>query len=235
MMAESYRTLAGRGRAAFEVAGSEFVGHAAPVHDVDDAEAFVEAVREKFDDATHNVPAYRVRRRSGGAGEDVAGERVRDVGDGGGFLREYQSDDGEPTGSAGKPALNVLVQQDIENVAVVVTRYYGGTNLGVGGLARAYSRAVKEAVADAGVVTERPHESVAIVVDYDDSGTVRGVLESAGVAFDADYGERVAFAARVPAAEADALRDRLLSATSGRVEFTDAHGTGTEDGTGGRE
>jgi len=195
---EVYETVAGRGRAAFEVQGSEFVGHAKPADSVADAEAFVDAVREEYADATHNVPAYRVRADP---------------------LREYASDDGEPTGSAGKPMLNVLVQRDLENVAVVVTRYYGGTNLGVGGLARSYSTAVKDAVDDAGVVAERPRERVLAVVDYDDSGTVRGIVESEGVEFDAAYDERVRIDARVPVAEADALRDRLRSATSGRVEF----------------
>ena len=150
---EAYDTVAGRGEAAFEVQGSEFVGHVRSVHTVEDAESFVAAISEEYADATHNVPAYRVRADP---------------------LREYASDDGEPTGSAGKPALNVLTQREIENVVAVVTRYYGGTNLGVGGLARAYSRAVKQGVDDAGVVTERPHERLSITVDYDDSGTVRG-------------------------------------------------------------
>jgi uncharacterized YigZ family protein len=197
---DTYRTVAGRGRAAFEVEGSEFIGHAAPVETVDAAEAFVDEIADEYGDATHNVPAYRVHADP---------------------LREYASDAGEPAGSAGKPALNVLAQRDLENVACVVTRFYGGTNLGVGGLARAYSRAVGAAVDDAGVVTERPHENVVAVVDYDDSGTVRGILESEEVAFDADYGERVAFDARVPTPDADALRDRLRSATSGRVDLDD--------------
>lgn len=205
-MTESYRTLAGPARAAFEIRGSEFVGHARPVTDVADAEAFVAEVREEFADATHNVPAYRVRE-----GDSTLGE---------GMLREYSNDDGEPSGSAGKPMLNVLQGQELENVAVVVTRYYGGTNLGVGGLVRAYSRAVKESVEAAGVVEEVPHESLGVVADYDDSGTVRGILESTGVEFEAAYEEVVTFDVRVPVAESEALRDRLQSATSGRVDLS---------------
>jgi putative IMPACT (imprinted ancient) family translation regulator len=135
------------------------------------------------------------------------------------MLREYASDDGEPTGSAGNPALNVLQQRDLRNLAVVVTRYYGGTNLGVGGLARAYSRGVKEAVDAAGVVEAVPHERFTATCEYDDSGTVRGILESEGVEFEASYESDVSFSVRVPVAEADALRDRLRSATSGRVEL----------------
>ncbi|WP_435334200.1 IMPACT family protein [Haloarchaeobius sp. TZWWS8] len=195
---DTYLTVAGRGQAAFEVRGSEFIGHVAPVESVEAAESFVDAISEEYADATHNVPAYRVRADP---------------------LREWSSDDGEPSGSAGKPALNVLVQREIENVVVVVTRYYGGTNLGVGGLVRAYSQAVKEAVDEAGVVEERPHERFTVTVNYDDSGTVRGIIESTGVEFDAEYDQRVSFDVRVAVEEAEALRDRLRSATSGRAEI----------------
>jgi len=204
-MPESYRTVGDHGEAQFEIRGSEFIGYVAPAEDVAAAEAFVEAVRERHPDATHNVPAYRVPAGS----ERTPGSTM---------LREYQSDDGEPSGSSGKPALNVLVQRELRNVVAVVTRYYGGTNLGVGGLARAYSRAVAEAVDHAGVVEERPHERFVATVDYDDSGTIRGILESEEVDFEADYGERAAFAVRVPVDDAAALRDRLRSATSGRVD-----------------
>lgn len=195
-----FRTVAGRGRDAFEVGGSEFVGHAAPARTVEAAEAFVAEVREAHPDATHNVPAYRVR--------------VDDAG----FLREYASDEAEPSGSAGKPALNVLTRRGLENVAVVVTRYYGGTNLGVGGLARAYGRATKRAVDAAGVVEQGPEAHVAVETAYDDSGTVRGILESEALDFEADYGERVRFEVWVPLTGLDGLRDRIKGATSGRAE-----------------
>jgi uncharacterized YigZ family protein len=203
---DAYRTLGGRADARFEVQGSEFVGYASPAGTVEAAEAFVADVRERHADATHNVPCYRVRVESGGPGS-------------GHMLREYQSDDGEPTGSAGKPALNVLQQRDVENAVVVVTRYYGGTNLGVGGLARAYSRAAKDAIDAAGVVEERPQARLTVEVSYDDSGTVRGILESADCEFDADYGEAVAFEVTVAREDADALRERLADATSGRASL----------------
>ena len=195
---EAYRTVADRGRARFEVRGSEFIGHVAPARTVEAAESVVAEVRAEYDDATHNVPAYRVRADP---------------------FQEWASDDGEPSGSAGDPALNVLQQEAVENVVAVVTRYYGGTNLGVGGLARAYSRAVKDGLDAAGTSTERPQETFAITVDYDDSGTVRGILESETVDFDADYAERVAFDVHVPVADGAALRDRIRSATSGRADI----------------
>jgi uncharacterized YigZ family protein len=193
---EAFRTVAGRGRASFRVRGSEFVGHVAPAASVEAAEAIVDEVRDDHPDATHVVPASRVRADA---------------------LREHSSDDGEPSGSAGKPALNVLQGDELENVVAVVVRYFGGTELGVGGLVRAYGRSVKLAVADAGTVEREPHEHISITVDYDDSGTVRGILESAGADFDADYAERVGFAVTVPRTDVDALCDRLRSATGGRA------------------
>jgi len=199
-MTGAYRTIAEPATAAFVVQGSEFIGHAHPVDTVEEAESFVDSICEEYADATHNVPAYRVR---------VDSE----------MLREYASDDGEPSGSAGKPALTVLTQQEIENCVVVVPRYYGGTNLGVGGLVSAYSRAVTEAIDEAGIVEEQPHERVSIGCVYDDSGTVRGLIESAGYEFEADYEATVSFSVRVPIAERDSFYDRLRSATSGRVEI----------------
>jgi len=195
---DSYRTVADRGEDRFEVRGSEFIGYVSPAETIEEADAFIETIENLHPDATHNVPAYRVRAEP---------------------LREYASDDNEPSGSAGKPALNVLQQEELENVVAVVTRYYGGTKLGVGGLARAYARGVKVAVADAGTVEQQPHERFEIHVEYDDSGTVRGILESSEVEFDATYDASVSFSVRVPVDEAADLRDRLRSATSGRVGF----------------
>ncbi len=195
---EPYRTVAGPGETRFEVRGSAFYGFVDTARDRQAAEEHVRRVREEYPDATHVVPAYRVRAS---------------------VLREYADDDGEPSGSAGDPALNVLEQRELENVVAAVVRYYGGTNLGVGGLARAYSRAVADAVDDASVVTERPHVAVRVEVGYDDSGTVRSALESAGVEFDATYEERVVFAVRVPVAEHESLLEEVRSATSGRAEI----------------
>ncbi len=198
-MADPLRTVAGDGEAAFEVRGSEFLGLVTPVDGVDAAEAFVAEVRAEHPDATHHVPAYRVRE--------------------GDLLRAWSSDDGEPSGSAGKPALNVLERRELENLVAVVVRWFGGTELGVGGLARAYGRAVSLAVDDAGVVERAPRRRVTVEVGYDDSGTARGVLESAAVDFEADYAAAVRFDVEVPADEAEALLDRLRSATGGRAEI----------------
>ena len=165
-MSETYRSVDSRGEARFEIRGSEFIGHVAPAHTVEEGEAFVDAIREEYADATHNVPAYRIRAEP---------------------LREWASDDGEPTNSAGKPALNVLQQENVED--------------------------------DAGIVERRPHEQFTITAAYDDSGTVRGILESSDVEFEAKYEADVEFAVYVPVEEASALRDRIRSATSDRISF----------------
>ena len=198
--AEPYETVAERASASFEVQGSEFLGYVAPIESEAAAESFVAEIEAEYDDATHVVPAYRVRTEEG-------------------YLREYSSDDGEPSGSAGKPALNVLQGQALENVAVAIVRYYGGTNLGVGGLVSAYGRATKEAIEAAGVEERLPQARFSVTVEYDDSGAVRSLLESAECAFDAAYEERVAFEVTVPVGEAAAVRDRIRSATSGRAEI----------------
>ncbi|WP_248517894.1 IMPACT family protein [Salinarchaeum laminariae] len=195
---DPYSTVAERASAAFEVQGSEFIGYVAPVESETAAEAFTDEIAAEYDDATHVVPAYRVRTEDG-------------------YLREYSNDDGEPSGSAGKPALNVLQGQELENVAVAIVRYYGGTNLGVGGLVSAYGRSTADAIEAAGVVEREPHEQFTVTVEYDDSGSVRSVLEGGPGSFDAAYEERVQFVVSVPSVEAEALRDRLRSTTSGRA------------------
>lgn len=198
-MADRYQTLAGQGESAFSIRGSEFIGHAAPAESTAAAESILETVSERYPDATHHVPAYRVQ------------------GDEYGLLREYASDDGEPSGSAGKPVANVLEGQQLENAIVVVTRYFGGTELGIGRLVRAYSRAATEAIEAAGVTETVPHEQLLLTVAYDDSGTVRQTLESAGVEFTGTYKQVVTFDVLVPTTDAEPLRDRLRSATNGRV------------------
>lgn len=203
---EGYRTVKGTGESFFEIKGSKFRGRVTPVSDVESAETFFAAVRDEFPDATHVVSAYRIRQEAGGAAQ-------------GHLLRTHADDDGEPSGSAGSPALTLLERRDLENVATAVIRHYGGTNLGIGGLSRAYNRAVADAVEDAGVHVRRPHREVYLTTDYDDSGTVRSTLESMDVSFEADYGRDVSFIVQVPEREVDGLLDRLRSATQDRVDI----------------
>lgn len=195
-----YRTIEEPASSSFTVRGSRFIGHIAPVSTVSAAEAEIEDWRTDHPDATHVAAAYRVRADP---------------------FREWSTDDGEPSGSAGKPALGVLEGEELENVVAVIVRYYGGTNLGYGGLVGAYSDAVSKAVAAAEITTYKPQTQLRIEVAYPDSGTVRGILESTGSEFEAEYESAVQFTVRLPTSEAEAVQERILSATSGRAEIAD--------------
>lgn len=193
---DSYRSVAEYVSVRYDVRGSKFIGHLAPASTVEEAEEFIEDVAADHAEATHNVPAYRLRTEP---------------------FREWSSDDGEPSGSAGKPVLNVLQGRGLENVVAVVTRYFGGTKLGYGGLVAAYSRTAARTVDSATLVEQRPTDRLTAIVEYDDSGTVRSVLESADVEFSASYESDVRFAMALPRTEKATILDRLRTATNGRV------------------
>jgi len=133
-------------RVEIRVVNSRFIATAAPVFTVDEAKAFIDRIRAEFADATHNVPAFVV-----GHGASVVA---------------HCSDDGEPAGTAGRPALAVLRGSGLGDVAVVVTRYFGGTKLGTGGLVRAYGDAVREVLAILPRAVKVPTHSVKIVTPY---------------------------------------------------------------------
>lgn len=189
------RTVGEGGHVEFTVQGSRFHGVVAHADSRTAVETAVERVSDEYPDATHVVWAYRLE-------DDPA--------------REHFDDAGEPGGSAGKPALGVLQGEELRNVVAVVVRYYGGTNLGYGGLVRAYTRAVSKAVEAAEIESRPLTRTVSIEVGYDDSGTVRNILDSENVAFEAQYEEQVTFRVTVPADRFEALVDRIRSATRGR-------------------
>lgn len=196
------QTVTQSGQAEFRVRGSWFISQVQPVSAVEAAERVIEAIAGEYADATHTVPAYRIRE----SGDD-------------GFVREWSSDDGEPRGTAGPPALNVLTQQQLVDVVVVITRYYGGTDLGTGGLHRAYSQAAVNAIDAATLAPYTPTTEVEITVPYEYSGTVRSVLESNRIEFDATYSESVTFHVVMPDAMVDDVIDRIRSATHGDAEI----------------
>ncbi len=122
-----YLIPAQRTRAEIQVTNSRFIATLAPAFSVEEARAFISEVKAKFSDATHNVPVFII-----GHGASII---------------THSGDDGEPSGTAGRPALAVLQGSGLGDVAVVVTRYFGGTKLGTGGLVRAYSDAVRAVLA----------------------------------------------------------------------------------------
>ena len=126
-----YKTVSQPGSAETEVLRSKFIANVAPVDSREEAEAFVKAIKEKYKDATHNVGTFVV-----GTKQEV----------------QWTSDDGEPQGTSGPPILKMVTAMGLTNLVIVVTRYFGGTKLGTGGLVRAYSGAAKAALDAVGIV-----------------------------------------------------------------------------------
>ena len=147
-------TVCGESKAEITVERSRFLAVAAGVTDEKQAAEFVAGVAKRFYDATHNCYAFS----AGGA--------------------KRFSDDGEPSGTAGKPIMDVLTGRGLTNVLCVVTRYFGGILLGAGGLVRAYSKSAADAVAKAGMVSYLPGTILDIPMDYSRYGTLEGFIRA---------------------------------------------------------
>ncbi len=143
---QRYPIPAEKTRTEIKVLNSRFIATAAPVFSVEEARDFIHAVKQEFSDASHNVPAFLV-----GFGQSVTA---------------HCSDDGEPSGTAGRPALAVLQGSGLGDIAVVVTRYFGGTKLGTGGLVRAYTDAVKAILQILPLAEKVPTHTVRLVIPY---------------------------------------------------------------------
>lgn len=181
-----------------KVKGSRFIATVAPARSPVEAEDLVEIVRGRYPDARHWCFAWRL------AGADG---------------RFRACDDGEPSGSAGRPILRQLDSRGLADAVLVVTRYFGGTKLGVGGLIRAYGAAAA-AVLDEAPVRETLVTRLAVVTHgYEDSGAVRAALSACGVEpISAEYGELVRLVCPVPPSRLEAFREAIEDRTAGRVE-----------------
>lgn len=163
------------------------------------AAALVAEVRREFGDATHNCWAYA-------AGAPGATAQVG------------MSDDGEPSGTAGRPLLTVLLHSGVGELAAVVTRYFGGTKLGTGGLARAYSQALQHALAELPLSQRIEQRRLTITLSYADLGDAQRLLADChGNVVTSDYRADVQLTAALPSAELDRFRQRLNAATRGRA------------------
>ena len=181
---------------------SRFIASVAHAPTEDDARAFISAIKNEFPDATHNCWAY------------VAGPP-------GDTARVGMGDDGEVHGTAGKPMLSVLLHSGIGEIAVVVTRYYGGTKLGTGGLVRAYSGAVKSALAEVAVKEKRDVIRLTVTLDYSGATAVRRMIES----FDAqiieeDYAADVSLRIELPKDKRDSFIRAIRDSTRGEARIT---------------
>jgi putative IMPACT (imprinted ancient) family translation regulator len=187
----------GDARAELRERGSRFLARAAPAATREEAEALRSAARRIHHDATHHVLAFRPLEGS-----------------------SWWDDDGEPSGTAGRPALDALEGRGLRRAAVVVTRWFGGTKLGTGGLARAYSEAAARAVAAVPVREAVRAARCLVHFDHPDTGAVMRRLDAAGARRgQATYGDRVRLEVLVPRAGRERLARALADATGGRARL----------------
>ncbi len=193
---EGYRTIAAPAQEEFVEKRSRFIGQIAPVEGEEEALAFINAVRERHREATHNVYAY--------------------------ILRENQmtrfSDDGEPQGTAGKPVLEVVQREGLVDVAVVVTRYFGGVLLGAGVWGRAYAQGAKTAVDAARVLNMQPAALLEVDMGYDFYGKATYILPKHEVQLlESVFEEGVRLRLLCKKARLPALTQELRELSSGTV------------------
>ncbi|MFR0986611.1 MAG: YigZ family protein [Frisingicoccus sp.] len=176
---------------------SRFIATVCPVNSEEDAVRFIEKIKKKYWDARHNCHAF------------VVGERNE---------ISRCSDDGEPSGTAGKPMLDVLLGAGLHNVCVVVTRYFGGTLLGTGGLVRAYSQAVQEGLANSLIVEKTMSCRMKIYTDYNGIGKIQYILgKSRAITVNTEYTERVVVEILIENGHIDQLCKEIVEATSGKA------------------
>ena len=198
-MLENYKTIYAGGEGEITEKKSRFIATVRLVEKEEDALAFIEEMKKKYWDARHNCYAYSI-----------------------GEHREFTrcSDDGEPSGTAGRPMLDVILGEDIYNVAVVVTRYFGGTLLGTGGLVRAYSSAVKAGLASSVIITKKQGIKLEITTEYTGLGKIQYILAEKGMTvLDTLYTDKVEMTVLVPARELEGLKAAIMEGTNGRVRM----------------
>ncbi len=196
-MEEGYRILYEGGEGEVVEKKSRFIASTKPVSSEEEAMAFVEEIRKKYWDARHHCYAYVIGSR---------GQLCR------------CSDDGEPAQTAGRPMLDVLLGEEIRNVCVVVTRYFGGTLLGTGGLVRAYSAAVKEGLKESVTVKKQLGRKIKMVTDYNGIGKIQYVAGQMGILImDTQYTDQVTVTFAVPENQAEAFLTQVTEKTAGKA------------------
>ncbi|MGD9569038.1 MAG: YigZ family protein [Sedimentibacter sp.] len=199
----NYKSIHKYGRDEIIINKSKFIGSATFVENEEEALRFIEGIRKEFKDATHNCYAY------------VIGENKN--------IQRY-SDDGEPSGTAGMPILNVISQENLVNVAVVVTRYFGGVLLGAGGLVRAYTKGCKIGLESGIIVEKNLYYDVSFNLDYTLLGKMENELSKNNfIVKDKIYSDHVMFKLIVKDNETEKIRGLVNEITAGRVNINIGH------------
>ncbi len=198
-MLEHYKTIYQGGEGEIIEKKSRFIATVRLTKTEEEALAFIEEMRKKYWNATHNCFAY------------VIGERRELV---------RCSDDGEPSGTAGRPMLDVLLGEELYNTTVVVTRYFGGTLLGTGGLVRAYSKAVQEGLAQSRIVDKQYGVLLEILTDYNGIGKIQYLIGQRGLTtMESEYTDRVRLTVLVPKGNLEEVKAELTEGTNGRARM----------------
>ena len=190
-----YKTVLNEAEIEQTIDKSRFIAHVKPVENRADADAFFASIRRRYKDATHNVPAL------------VIGDQ---------FQTQWASDDGEPQGTSGAPIVQMLVKEGITNVAVVVTRYFGGIKLGTGGLVRAYTGSAKLGLQEAGLCQVKEMTALQFKIDYSFLSKIQNL--SQGGMFSIDriiYKEMVTLKIITEIENTSEIKDLFSNLTSG--------------------
>jgi uncharacterized YigZ family protein len=199
-MLECYRTIKRYGEKEIVIRKSRFIGYAQPAATEQAALDFIAKIQKKHWDATHNCYAY------------IVGEHDQ---------HQKAGDDGEPSGTAGKPILEVIKKKNLKDTVIVVTRYFGGILLGAGGLIRAYGQGASAAVEAAGVIERRLHEEVFCQVDYTWLGKLENELIRRGYRMgETRYTEKVIMSVLCPSEQSETLEKLLADITNGQAVLT---------------
>ena len=198
-MLSQYKTVYCGGEAEIIEKKSRFIATVQPVKNEEEAIAFIERMKKKYWNATHNCSAY------------VLGEH---------FQIQRCSDDGEPSGTAGKPMLDVLLGEEIHDVVVVVTRYFGGTLLGTGGLVRAYSSSTKEGLLASKVITKMYGQKFSVETDYTGLGKIQYILGQRGLTIlNSTYTDKVVLEVLLPEALIQGVLAEIREGTNGQAKM----------------
>ncbi|WP_347562698.1 YigZ family protein [Clostridium sp. HBUAS56010] len=198
-MRKAYRILYKGATGEITEKKSRFIANFKPAASEEEALAFIEEMRKKYWDARHNCYAWIIGKK---------GEEKR------------CSDDGEPSQTAGKPMLDILEGEELVNVCVVVTRYFGGTLLGTGGLVRAYSGAVREGLKACTTLMVQPAKKVLLSTDYNGIGKLQYLLGQMEIlTLDSQYTDQVALTILVPDEKEEKLENEIREATSGKAGY----------------
>lgn len=198
-MSKRYPIPAAETRTEIEIKKSRFIATAVPVFSVDEAKAFIKRIKAEFSDASHNVPAYQI-----GFGASTLA---------------HCNDDGEPSGTAGRPMLAVVQGSGLGDIAVVVTRYFGGTKLGTGGLVRAYSDATKAVLAELPLAEKVPTYTVMLAIPYSHLERIRLLIgKHNGRLLDEEFAANITITAQFAIDGFPAFQEALREMTHGTLE-----------------